>query len=187
MNASVAPNAARDLTRTPWLEGLARAGYAARGVIYGLVGLLAIRHAEGVGNQSASQRGALRTIAHQPFGRVLLVLMAIGLGGYALWRLAQAIVGVTPEAGKHSGLERVGAAGSAIAYGTFCALSIALLVGSSSRSANGGPQHATSDLLGRPAGRELVGAIGAVFLIVAAYRRISPSAAASSTTPRRAR
>ena len=65
----------------------------------------------------ASQQGALQTIADQPFGHFLLVLMAIGLGGYALWRFAQAIVGTTPEAGQHSALERVGAAGSAIAYG----------------------------------------------------------------------
>jgi hypothetical protein len=170
MNTTVAPDAARDLTRTPWFEGLARAGYVARGVIYGLVGLLAIRLAQGVGDAPASQQGALRTIAHQPFGHLLLVLMAIGLGGYALWRLGQAIVGVTPEAGKHSGLERVGAAGSAIAYGTFCALAMALLVGSPSRSAKSGPQHTTNDLLGWPAGRELVGAIGAVFLIVAGYQ-----------------
>ena len=170
MNTTVAPNAAREFTRTPLFEGLARAGYAARGVIYGLIGLLAIRLAQGVSEEPASQQGALRTIAHQPFGRLLLVLMAIGLGGYALWRLAQAIVGVTPEAGKHSGLERVGAAGSAIAYGTFCALSVALLVGSPSGSAKGGPQRTTDDLLGWPAGREIVGAIGAVFLIVAGYQ-----------------
>jgi hypothetical protein len=170
MNTTVAPRTARTFTRTPLFEGLARAGYAARGIIYGLVGLLAIRLAQGVADQPASQQGALRTIAHQPFGRLLLVLMAIGLGGYALWRLVQAIVGVTPEAGKHSGLDRIAAAGSAIAYGSFCGLSISLLVGSPPKSAAGGPQPATDDLLGRTAGRELEGAVGAVFLIVAGYQ-----------------
>jgi hypothetical protein len=163
-----APRSARAVTRTSLFEGLARAGYAARGVLYCLIGVLAIRLAEGAGTQPASQQGALRTIAHQPFGRALLVLMAIGLGGYALWRLAQALVGETPEAGKHSALDRIGGLGSAIAYGAFCAVAIALLVGSP--STGHGPQRATADVLGWPAGRALVGAAGALFLIVAAYQ-----------------
>jgi uncharacterized protein DUF1206 len=166
---AAAPRSARALTRTPLFEGLARAGYAARGVLYCLIGVLAIRLAEGVATQPASQQGALRTIADQPFGHGLLVLMAIGLGGYALWRLGQAFVGETPEAGKHSALDRLGAVGSGIAYGTFCALAVALLAGSPSATGHG-PQRATADVLGWPGGRGLVGAAGALFLVVAAYQ-----------------
>jgi hypothetical protein len=55
----------------------------------------------------------MRHIAAQPFGRDLLILTAIGLGGYAIWRLTQALVGHTPEYGQHSAFDRIGAAGSA--------------------------------------------------------------------------
>ena len=59
----------------------------ARGLIYGIIGILAIKLAVGAGGKTTNQQGALKTIAHQPFGKVLLILVAIGLGGYALWRL----------------------------------------------------------------------------------------------------
>src|ERR1044071_807510 len=78
-------------------ELLARAGFAARGVIYGIIGILAIKVALGAGGKTTNQTGALKTIAHQPFGKVLLILVAIGLGGYALWRLVRALLGHGPE------------------------------------------------------------------------------------------
>ena len=129
---------AREATASPVFEGLARAGYLARGTIYILVGILAFQLANGVGSKPASQQGALRTIADQTFGHALLLVMAVGLAGYAIFRLAQAFVGETPEAGKQSAFDRIGAAGSAVAYGTFCAIAISLLLGGSS----GGGQHA---------------------------------------------
>ncbi len=72
-------------------DWLARSGFVARGVIYGIIGVLAVKLALGDGDGKATnQQGALRTIAHQPFGRTLLTIVAIGLGGYALWRLIRA-------------------------------------------------------------------------------------------------
>jgi hypothetical protein len=166
---TTAQGAAREATRTPVFEGLARAGYVARGAIYVIVGVLAFRLAEGVSGEPANQKGALRTVAHQPFGRWLLVAIAIGLAGYSLWRLTQAVVGVTPEAGKHSALDRVGALGSAIAYGSFCAIAIALLRGSASGTSKS-PSSTTAGVLGWTGGRELVIGAGVVFLIIAAYQ-----------------
>jgi hypothetical protein len=166
---TTAETRAREFTATPVFEALARAGYLARGTIYILVGVLAFRLAEGVGSKPASQQGALRTIADQSFGHALLLLMAVGLAGYAIWRLAQAFIGDTPEAGHQSGLDRLGALGSAAAYATFCVLAISLLLGSSSSSGHT-PQKATAGVLGWPAGRELVGAAGLVFLLVGAYQ-----------------
>ena len=58
----------------------------ARGLIYAIIGILAIKLAFGAGGKTTDQQGAMQTVAHQPFGTVLLVLLAIGLGGYALWR-----------------------------------------------------------------------------------------------------
>jgi hypothetical protein len=167
---TTARGAARSFTRTPVFEGLARAGYVARGTVYIVVGALAFRLAEGVAGEPANQKGALRTVSHQPFGRWLLLAVAIGLAGYSLWRLTQALVGVTPEAGKHSALDRVGAFGSAIAYGSFCAIAIALLRGSGTGGASKNPSSTTAGVLAWPAGRELVIGAGVVFLIIALYQ-----------------
>ena len=70
---------------------------AARGVVYGIIGVLAIKLAFGDGGKTTNQQGALQTIARQPFGKVLLVLLALGLAGYALWRLVRAAIGHGPE------------------------------------------------------------------------------------------
>jgi hypothetical protein len=167
-NETVSRNA-RAFTDTPLFEALARAGYAARGVIYLMIGVLAIRLAEGVGGPRPDQQGAMNKIAHQPFGHALLVLTAIGLGGYALWRLAQALVGHTPEYGEHSTLDRIGAAGSALAYAAFCVLAITVLRGGGQNS-SAKPQHATAGVLQWPAGRELVAAAGLLFMGIAVYQ-----------------
>ena len=78
-------------------EWLSRAGFVARGLIYGIVGILALKLALGHGGKLTNQQGALQTVAHQPFGKLLLTLVAIGLGGYAMWRLARAAIGHGPE------------------------------------------------------------------------------------------
>src|SRR4029077_8014177 len=120
MNENGAERQAESFTDTPVFEALARAGYLARGALYAVIGILAIRLAQGVSGPRPNQQGAMQQIEHQRFGHALLILIAIGLGGYALWRLAQALIGHTPEYGKHSALDRIGAAGSFLAYTTFC-------------------------------------------------------------------
>src|SRR5437763_364676 len=72
---------------------LARAGLISRGVVYGVIGLLAIKVAVGSAGKAANQQGALQTIAQQPFGKAVLVVVAAGLAGYAAWRLLRAGVG----------------------------------------------------------------------------------------------
>src|SRR4051812_16902386 len=79
------------------LEGLAGAGVVARGLIYGRIGILAVKLALGAGGKATNRQGALKTIAQQPFGEVLLSLVAVGLAGYALWRLLRALLGHGPE------------------------------------------------------------------------------------------
>ncbi len=73
-----------------WIERLARFGYAAKGVVYILVGLLAFQAAFNWGGKVTGSKGAFQTIASQPFGNVMLFLVAIGLIGYVVWRLVQA-------------------------------------------------------------------------------------------------
>jgi Domain of Unknown Function (DUF1206) len=170
MSVNTLPGSARAFTETPLFSGLARAGYAARGVIYALIGLLAFRLAEGTGGGARpSQQGAMHQIAHQRYGHALLLLTAIGLGGYALWRFTQAFVGRTPEYGKHSAFDRIGAFGSGVAYATFCVLAISVLRGTAGNS-SAKPRQTTAGVLHWPAGREIVAAAGLLFLAIAVYQ-----------------
>ncbi|MFE6489567.1 DUF1206 domain-containing protein, partial [Streptomyces sp. NPDC057757] len=82
-------------------EGAARAGLVARGVIYALVGVLALRIAFGDSGREADRSGALEEISAKPFGAVLLWALGAGLVGMALWRLSEALFGAAgPDGGK---------------------------------------------------------------------------------------
>jgi uncharacterized protein DUF1206 len=153
--------------RSDGFEWLARAGFAARGIVYTIIGILAIKLALGSGHTSANQQGALRTIAAQPFGNVLLILIAAGLGGYSLWRLARALLGHGPE-GSDSGVDRVAAFASGIVYAGLCAIAVTILLGSS--GGGGGAQKTTAGVLGWPGGTWLVGTAGVVFIGVGLYQ-----------------
>jgi len=76
--------------RRTWIERLARFGFAARGLVYILVGLLAAGAAAGFGGRATDAHGAIRTVGEQPFGTVFLLVLALGLAAYAVWRFAQA-------------------------------------------------------------------------------------------------
>lgn len=86
-----AERVANDAATNPWIEKLARLGFAAKGTVYALVGLLAAQAAFGTGGQMTDTQGALQTIVTQPFGKVLLSIVALGLFGFALWRVVEAI------------------------------------------------------------------------------------------------
>jgi Domain of Unknown Function (DUF1206) len=155
--------------RTPAFEALSRAGFVARGVIYGVIGILAVKLAIGAGGKTTNQSGALKTIAEQPFGKVLLILVAIGLAGYSLWRLTRALLGHGPE-DTDSGFDRVAALASGVAYGLICAIAVGILLGAGGSSDSGNPKHPTAGILGWPAGTWIVGIGGAILCGVAAYQ-----------------
>jgi hypothetical protein len=76
----------QDQRPAKWIERLARFGYAAKGIVYILVGFLAFQAAFNWGGRVTGTKGAFFTIASQPFGRVMLFLVAVGLLGYVIWR-----------------------------------------------------------------------------------------------------
>jgi hypothetical protein len=101
-----------------------------RGVVFGLIAVLAILVAAGVGGTTTDQKGALQVVAGAPFGRTLVVLLAIGLGGYALWQLAQGFLNTEGHDQDAKGwLERVGAVGTEVAYAILCAAAVQVLLG----------------------------------------------------------
>ena len=164
-----ARSAGDSFVNTRAFEVLARAGFVARGIIYGIIGVLALDVAVGHGGKLTDQQGALRAVEEQRFGHVLLALLAVGLGGYSLWRLFRAILGHGPE-GADKGLDRLGALGSGIVYGVMCMIAIQLLAGSS--GVTGSTQKTASGAFSWPGGRWLVGIAGLVLIGVGVYQLI---------------
>lgn len=150
-------------------EWLARAGLVARGVSYGIVGVLALKLALGSGGSAKSQKGALTAIAHQPFGKALLIAMAVGLAGYALWRLVRAGIGHGTQ-DTDSGLERVAGAASGVAYAALCLTALKILVGASTSGGANSPKKTTGGVLDWTGGTTIVGGVGAILIGVALYQ-----------------
>jgi hypothetical protein len=149
------------------LGWLARVGLVARGLVYLIVGVLALELALGVGGKAANQQDALKAIAEQSFGRILLVLVAIGLAGYALWRLTRAAVGHGAEQ-RDSATDRIAALGSGVAYGILGVTAVEIVA--SSNSSSGTPKEATGGILGWSGGAVLIAIAGAVLIGVATYQ-----------------
>ncbi len=156
--------------RRPEFGWLARTGLVARGVVYGVIGILALELALGSGGQTASQRGALEAIAGQPFGRVLLVAVCVGLAAYAVWRLITAVAPSPGGRDKPGALDRITAGVSGIAYVALCVTAIKILAGASTSGGSNSPKQDTAGVLGWPGGPVIVGIAGAILIGVAAFQ-----------------
>ncbi|MFD4552415.1 DUF1206 domain-containing protein [Streptomyces sp. NPDC058466] len=142
-------------------EGAAKAGLAARGVIYVLVGVLALRIAFGDGGRPADRSGALQEISTKPFGAVLLWALGAGVVGMALWRLSEALFGAAGRDGHKAG-KRLLSAARCLFY-AFVAYSVLSFAAGAGGAGSGDAQSrdVTAKALGWPAGQWIVGAVGA--------------------------
>lgn len=146
-----------------WRSTLGRVGIAARGVLYLVLGFLALQFALGqAGSDQVSDRGAIQFVQQQPFGTVLLWLLALGLTALALWQLVTAFTGDPVEGSSAS--DRAKFALKGLLYGATAATAFAALgvAGSSSGGGGGGggQEQATAMVLGLPYGQWVVGAVG---------------------------
>jgi Domain of Unknown Function (DUF1206) len=159
---------AREAARSPWVERLGIFGWLAKGVLYLVMAILALQVALGVrGGETADQQGALQEVADQPFGSVLLGLLAAGLAGYGLWRLLDAALARSHDAS--DGVERVGHALSGLIHLGLAVVAVRLLVGQAGKNGNDQASTLTAKLLDLPAGRWLVGLLGVVVAGVGLY------------------
>lgn len=143
--------------------------------MYGVIGVLALEVAIGIGGKTASQRGAMVAIAGQPLGKVLLIVVAVGLAGYAVWRLVSAALG-RRERDEHKLGHRVAALFSGLAYAALCVTAIRVLVGAPTTGGTNSPKHAAAGVLGWPAGPAIVAVVGAILIVVGgvqAYRGVA--------------
>lgn len=154
---------------SPWPERFARLGLGARGVLYIAIGILALRVAFGHTNEKANQTGALQEIAQTPGGAVLIWLVAIGLVGFALWRLATAIFGPLADPTATDTKDRVKAAAEALGYGAIAAVAFKIAVSGASSSSSGSGSKQAATVLSWPGGQVLVGLVGAIIVGVGLY------------------
>ena len=156
------------------METLARFGYVAKGFVYGAIGILALLAAFSVGGgKTTGTTGALHSIANQPFGQILLLLIAIGLVGYVIWRFIEAIKDPEDKGNDAKGIvSRLGYAMSGFAYAGV-AFNAALLAFGSSGGSSGGSsskQDWTAKVMQQPFGRWLVGIGGAIIIGIGVWR-----------------
>ncbi len=114
-----------------WIERLARFGYAAKGVVYVIVGILSAQAAFGAGGKTTDTQGALEAIVAQPFGKVLLSLTGIGLLGYVLWRFVEAIKDPENKGNQAKGIfQRLGYGISGVIYASLALSAFQIVLGS---------------------------------------------------------
>ncbi|WP_242361681.1 MULTISPECIES: DUF1206 domain-containing protein [Anaeromyxobacter] len=157
--------------RRPWVRALARAGFAAKGAVYAVIGALALRLALGEGGRATDSKGALATLAQAPLGGALVAALAIGLVGMALWFEVQAIA--DPDGERRRGawavLSRVGQAIGGLGYVSLALAAVRLASGGrAGPSGNAAARSWTARALELPAGRVLVLAAAAIVVFVGA-------------------
>lgn len=154
--------------RSDWTQRYARAGLVAKGVTFVIVAALALGVALGLGGKIEDRPGALQALAENTWGRFLLAALAVGLGGYALWRFAQAYLGEKLESGEADGwLKRVGLVARGLVYTWLFVMSLSLVLNADEPLSGGGrsgggqeEDRATGIVLEQPLGRWLVAAVG---------------------------
>lgn len=152
----------------PYIQYLARFGYAARGVVYLVIGLIALQTVFSAGGGPEDSSGALRVVLRQPFGRVLLTVLAVGLVGWVLWRLFQALADPEKLGTDAKGLgRRAGYLISAAIYGGLTVEAVRLLLGAASGGSGGdqSAEHWTGTVMSQPFGRWLIAGVGLAIVL----------------------
>ena len=159
-----------------WKESIGRVGLVGQGVVATIVGLLAIRIAMGDKDEAATSEGAVAWLAQQPFGKFLLVALTVALFALAIWRFLCALMGDPVEGSEPK--DRIKYAVLGVIYLllaiTTLGITIANWTGEGDTEGSGstgdeGSQQATSTLFDWPAGRWLVGILGAAIIGYAGY------------------
>jgi Domain of Unknown Function (DUF1206) len=168
----------RRAAANPWLEAAERLGYVVRGLLYGVMGLLALEIALGIGGHAVDQRGGLLFLTANPLGKLVLAICVVGLAAYAVWGLVRAVFDPWNRGSDAQGLlQRLSYVWSGLSYAVLVLFGLQLLVGSSQAGVGQDPVQAwVSGLLSHPAGDRLTLGAGALAMagglaqFVEAYR-----------------
>jgi hypothetical protein len=164
-----ATRVAAGAVHSPWVERLARLGYAARGIVYAVIGILAVQAAFGGRGRTTDTRGAVQTIAQE--STALLWVVALGLFGYALWKVIQGALNPEGKGTDAKGLlERGAMIVVGLIYGGLALSAVRMATGAGGGGAASGGQQTqswTAELMSRPFGRWLVVLAGAAVIAYA--------------------
>lgn len=154
---------------SPWVERIARVGYAAKGVIYATIGVLAMREALGTGGATTGPIGAMRSMGPNPLDSVLLVVLSVGLLGYALWKLVQGLADPDDKGfDAHGVLRRIGYVGSGAIHGILAFAAAQSIFGAEDTSEDALALAAMA--YQPPLGQILVGLVGIIVIGVGLYQ-----------------
>jgi Domain of Unknown Function (DUF1206) len=148
------------------VELLGRVGLASYGLVHLLIGVIAVQIAVSGGGQ-ADQQGALSTLAAEPFGFALIVVIVIGLVAFGIWQGLAAATGFRWASGWARTQRRIAAGATAVGVLFVALIGVQLLVTGSSGSSSGSSQQTTAGLLALPGGRLIVGVVALVVLVIA--------------------
>lgn len=151
-----------------WLNAIARVGFVARGIIYFLIGLLALGIATGKAAPQADRVGALQFIAGQTYGKPLLWALTVGLAAMALWRFAQAFFGVRRHSRRHG--EELQSVARGVIYALFFVGTLHYAQGAGlPRSSGQQTRDFTAQAMTHSGGRVLVVVVGLVIAAIGLY------------------
>lgn len=146
-------------------------GFAAKGVVYVLIGVLSLQVALGRRGDTEGSSGALASVTDEPFGNVILVLLAIGLASYALWRLASSILDVEGVGDYAKGIvKRIGYFVGGMTYGALTFVAVKLVVSGGGGSGGESREDWTATLLANEGGTWLLGLIGIAIIGVGVHQ-----------------
>jgi Domain of Unknown Function (DUF1206) len=168
----------RHAAANPWVERLERFGYITRGVVYATIGVLALQLAIGAGGATTTQAGAIARLGSQPFGKVLLILVAVGLVSYSLWGFIRAIFDPLHRGADFKGLiARIGFAFSGLSYGLLVIPTLQILMNQGASPQASNSADISVQLFKLPFGMWLVAGFGLLWIgvglgqLYTAYKR----------------
>jgi Domain of Unknown Function (DUF1206) len=159
---------AEEVAQTPVARGLARWGLVSKGVLYGLVGLIAAHVSIGGGERIQDRPGALSAVADNWLGKLLVAAVAVGLAGYALWRFGEAVLGRSLEGGEQFSIwRRLGSAARGVWYLGLSVVAVSVLF-AADETGSREEDRLTARVLELPAGRLLVAGVGLGVMVAGA-------------------
>ncbi|MGC5627129.1 DUF1206 domain-containing protein [Georgenia sp. Z1344] len=157
---------AQDSARGGWLHRLGQVGFAAQGIVWFVVGWIAMGLAIGSGSsEDSTTSGAIEEIGSTPLGAALLVVMVLGLLCYVVWQLVLAVVGHPDEHGSSDLARRIGSAAKGVVAAALAVTGVVVLMRGSSGSGNTEEQGAQT-LLSQPGGQILLACVGGAVVAV---------------------
>lgn len=149
----------------PWIFRYARAGHLAKGLVYFVIGLLAALPAIGINGKFTTAEGAIYTIAKQPFGYILVFILALGLLGFAIWEALLVVFGTdTVRNLLLDILQRIGFFFITLLYLTLAFNTFRILFHAQIKISGQKYQHLTSLILSYPFGQWIIALVGAIFI-----------------------